>query len=79
MFGKTNVRTNTRRIQTLPETIVNDIQCSILRRPNYNSEGPRNNHNNAPTQRTRGHQQDDGSGETILMATDNMRYTTKMR
>ena len=69
----------TRRIQAISETAVNEIRRGILRRPNYNPEGTGNNHNYAPTHRTRDHQQDDGSVKTILVATDNTGHTTKMR
>ena len=36
---------------------------------NYNPEGPKKNYFSAPTQRTRGHQRDESSGDTIKVAT----------
>ena len=77
MFGKMNAGANTGRFQIIPQTAVNTIRRSILRRPNHNTKITENNNHHAPTQRTCDNQQNDDGGKTILVATNDTRTTTK--
>ena len=79
MSGKTATRADTRKISTSQKEIVKQIRPRIHGRQNRGPKESTHHSYKLATQRTPGHQQDDPSSPTLLVATDNRSHSEKVR
>ena len=79
MLGEKKLGTNTRGRQGVPQKPLNAVWCRILRRQDSNPKTSPKNSNIVTTQRSPGHQQNDVSSSTVLVAQAKQRHSNKVQ